>query len=360
MAQGSMFPDLQAAYAGGGNSEPGVKYRLYDSSAVALATFLGGPISGAVLMALNYRKLGKVGSALWTIAMGIAGMGLGVLAGYLLPKAAAFAVPIALIVAMRGIAQKTQGDLIEEHTGRGGELGSMAVAAGVGLAILIPVLAAIFVPLIMQPHNVVRIDDKDAVLYTGQATSQDAEDLGQQLKKIGYFQSQGASVFLDKDKDGATISLVVRDGWWDKPGALDACEDVVRQVAASAGGFPVRVRLMDVQQHVHKTGVVGHLYLGTDDIFYYDDATLADASALGKALQRNGDFTGSGDTALLRKRDGMTQISYQLGMPYWGDPERVRGYEQRTRAVAYSVGGLPVTMRLTNMSLTTEMEEVVR
>ncbi|MFC5864902.1 hypothetical protein ACFPT7_21520 [Acidicapsa dinghuensis] len=360
MAQGSMFPDLNTAYAGGGVYEPEVKYKLYDSGAVSVATFLGGPIAGAALMAMNYRKLGKTGAAMGALGVGVIGMALGIAVGYLLPSGASYAVPIALIYGMRQFAEKTQGDLIEEHTERGGQLGSMVIPVALGLAILIPVLAAIFLPVMMQPHNQVRVGTKDMVVYTGQASRQDADDLGQELKRVGYFQDQGAEVFLDKDAKGATISLVVKDGWWDKPGAMDAADEVARQVAKSVGGFPVRVRLVDIHKQVKKSGSVGHSYAGPDDIYFYDDATQENASALMEAMRRNGDLRGSGDTTLLRKRDGVTQISYVLGMPYWNEAARVRGFEQSTRAVAYSVGGLPVTMRLTDNSLNSEFEEVVR
>src|SRR5262249_45815159 len=152
------------------------------SDAVALATFLGGPLAGALLMAQNYRKLGKTVPALNMVGIGVLGMGLGMAAGHFIPREAYIAIPIALVAGMRQLANATQGPAIEEHKDRGGDLGSNWVAIGLGGAFLAVVLAIIFLPMMMEPHNRVQVTDKDAVYYTGQATAREAEGLGDELK----------------------------------------------------------------------------------------------------------------------------------------------------------------------------------
>ena len=46
-------------------------YRLFDPSTVALAAFIGGPLAGVILIATNYRRLGKTGKAAAAVAIGL-------------------------------------------------------------------------------------------------------------------------------------------------------------------------------------------------------------------------------------------------------------------------------------------------
>jgi hypothetical protein len=39
----------------------GPEYRLFDADAVGLATFVCSPLPGAILLAVNYFRLGKTG-----------------------------------------------------------------------------------------------------------------------------------------------------------------------------------------------------------------------------------------------------------------------------------------------------------
>jgi hypothetical protein len=96
---------------------------------------------------------------------------------------------------------------------------------------------------------------RDEVYYYGSATAQEAEALGRALKSNGYLVDSGASVVLSKD--GVTsISFVVGDGAWDRPGTVSAFEGLVRKVAPSVGGSPIDLRLLNSSMEVEKE-VVG-------------------------------------------------------------------------------------------------------
>lgn len=92
---------------------------------------------------------------------------------------------------------------------------------------------------------------KDEVYYYGAATAPEAEALGRALQSNGYLVGSGASVVLSKD--GVTsISFVLGDGAWNRPGTVSAFEGLVRQVAPSVGGLPVDLRLLNSSMEVEK------------------------------------------------------------------------------------------------------------
>jgi hypothetical protein len=92
---------------------------------------------------------------------------------------------------------------------------------------------------------------KDEVYYYGSATAPEAEALGRALQSNGYLVDSGASVVLSKD--GVTsISFVLGDGAWNRPGTVPAFEGLVRKVAPSVGGLPVDLRLLNSSMEVEK------------------------------------------------------------------------------------------------------------
>src|SRR5262245_6630619 len=47
-------------------------YGLHSLAAIGIATFLGGPLAGSILMGRNYAKLGRSGTGWFTFLIGIA------------------------------------------------------------------------------------------------------------------------------------------------------------------------------------------------------------------------------------------------------------------------------------------------
>ncbi|MGA2195765.1 MAG: hypothetical protein ABSH40_10875 [Bryobacteraceae bacterium] len=97
----------------------------------------------------------------------------------------------------------------------------------------------------------VLVGTRDEVYYFGSATQEDAQGLGQALKTIGFFADLGASVVISKG-DGTAIWFVTSEGFWDKPEAIAGFERVARQVAASVGGLPIQVRLLNAEMETKK------------------------------------------------------------------------------------------------------------
>jgi hypothetical protein len=356
----STYPTVAQRTSGGFAQAPATDFTLFSAPAVTLATFFGTPAAGSVLMALNYRRMGEKGQALVTLLIGFLVTGLAIGLGFIVHNTLTTPLGIGLLLGTRVLAVKMQGEAVAQHVSRGGRLGSKWVAFGVGIAFLCAIFLAVFIPVYANSvHSKVIVGSKDEVFYTGAATEEDARALGDALKKSGYFTDRGTSVFLGKDKDGTTVSLVMKEGVWDQPGMLLSAEMVVREVADSVGGFPVRVKLIDSSENLKKEGTIGRAAIGKDEVFYFGEAKESEAAALGKALRAEEYLTNRGSSVLLSREAGITTISFVVADGFWNDGGHVAGFEKLTRAVAASVGGLPVTVRLVNTTLENKKEFVV-
>lgn len=111
--------------------------RLYSVGQITLATFLGAPLSGSMLLAWNYRALGKVASAWKSFAAGAVSTLLLVLIGFWLPENFPnMALPLGYCVGMRQLVQYLQGGALAAHLEGGGRKGSWVVTVAAGLGCL--------------------------------------------------------------------------------------------------------------------------------------------------------------------------------------------------------------------------------
>lgn len=346
------------------NAEPEAQppvpsYTLFDASAVTIATLLGAPVAGTILMAVNYRRLGKEVNAAVAFLIGLTVTILAIISGNVIPASALYAVPLVLLLSMRSIAQTLQGPAVQQHVSSGGRLGSRWVAFGLGIGSLAILMVGLFILFVIQqvaaPSSPkVTIGTSDVVYYYGSATKEDAQMLGNKLKSIGYFRDKGTTVSISKDKSGPVVSFAVTDGTWEKPEMVSAFEDIGRQIASAVGGYPLQVCLMNTQRVVKKQMTVGKAIIGTkDEIYYFGTATEKDAMALGQTLKTSGFLTDRGVGVLLSKGDG-TVISFIVREGAWENAQTVAAFENLARQGASSVGGLPIKLRLLNSALETK------
>lgn len=339
-------------------------YTLYDPSAVGLATFLGSPVAGGVVMAINYRRMGEAGNAVLAVVGGVFLTGLGALIGTLLPSYGSLPVAIGLYYAMKGIAQSVQGPAVEKHVVQDGvPSGSMWSAAGIGLAFLAVFVAIIFgLPYADGLKNPkVIVGTKDQIFYKGSATPENAEALGAALKKIGYLQDRGVGVVLSKDPNNTLVAFIVKEGVWDRPDMIDAFEEIGRQIAPSVGGFPIHVQLINLAREVQKDLVVGRVVVGTkDEIYYFGTESESEARAAGEAFRNQKYLQDNGASVLLAKNGGATTITLVVTEGSWASAANVEAYREIVRGVAPSVGGMPIELRLMNTQLELKKTELVK
>jgi hypothetical protein len=350
------------------------EYQLYDSGAIGAAAFFCCPLAGAILIAVNYRRLGKAGKGVLVVALGLTATALSILIkwnwntssgslGRLGYDAFEILFLICTWICTWKAAKELQGDAIEEHTARGGQLGSRYTAAWVGIATLAALVVVIgAVVYVYQYRKIVVIGAKDQVIYSGLATEANAMALGNALKSDEYFRDRGSSVLLNKGIGSTTISFVVQDGVWNQAGMLSSFEELAREVAPTVGGLPVQVRLVDSKMDVEETSAVGEVsFDGSDGVYYEGSVTKAEAQALGRRFESMGFFRGKGANVFLIRHDNDgTTLAFVIVGEAWNDPSRVSSFEAIVRDVAPMVGGLPIDMHLVNTQLQVEKDEVIK
>jgi hypothetical protein len=212
-----------------------------------------------------------------------------------------------------------------------------------------------------QNGRKVIIGTKDEVFYSGTATKDQANALGNALKTDGYFQDKGVTVLLNKGSSGTTISFIVKDGFWDQAGTLSGFEEIARTVASTVGGLPVQLDLDNTSKVVEKISTVGEAaFDGGDGVFYEGSATPAQAQAVGQKLKSDGFFEGKGANVFLVKHDtAATTIMFVVGDDAWDNPQMVNDFEVLTRDVASAAGGLPIDMQLVTSDLAVKKDETL-
>jgi len=337
------------------------RYKLFDVANITLAAFLGGPLAGSILLGVNYQRLGDQGKAWSSYLCGAAVMAAACGLGFVIPHGVQYPIAIGLIAAMRQVAERLQGPAIAKHVDAGGKLATKWIGFGVGMAFLTLVVGLVLLPLLPSlTKSKVTIGSQDQIFYTGTATKAEAQALGDSLKTQGLLQDIGANVFLNKGSDGTTISIILKEGMWNKAGMLETFEDIFRRAAPTVGGLPIHVKLLNGEKEVQKEGTVGRVAIGSGDaVVYKGTATEADARAFGESLKEQGYLQDKGFYVSINKEGGITTMSFAVTDGAWNRASSVEAFETIARKAAPSVGGLPVQLRLVNTELVSQREETV-
>jgi hypothetical protein len=119
--------------------------KLFSVEQITLATFLGAPIAGCLLLAQNYRALGKGDAAWQSLVAGIVSTILLFIIVFLLPENfLGMGLAVGSCIGMRQVVKQLQGGAIDNHLKGGGRNGSWAVTTVVGLGCSVIVLGIIF------------------------------------------------------------------------------------------------------------------------------------------------------------------------------------------------------------------------
>lgn len=92
---------------------------------------------------------------------------------------------------------------------------------------------------------IAKIGTRDSVWYSGGVTAGDAQELGNALKKIGFFQDKGTRVFLAKDGNSEDVSVIVREGAWKDTRVLPAFAALNHKLSSAMAGKTIHLHLVD-------------------------------------------------------------------------------------------------------------------
>ena len=230
-------------------AQPTTQQALYSPQAVGLATFLGSPIAGGIIMAMNYRRLGRLASGRIAIVGGLIATAALVGLGFALPEhSPAFLTAILPFLVMFQVAKQLQGEAVERHRRSGGKIASMWKASAIGLGCLLALMAIVIAIVIeTTPSTGTRlIVGSSEIYYSGAATQADAQALGKALTDNGYFSpGHSTTVLLAKDRLGTTLKFVVNDEAGERETTLDAFAQLTEQIAPSVGGKPITLKLLN-------------------------------------------------------------------------------------------------------------------
>jgi hypothetical protein len=234
-------------------------YPLYSSGQIAGATFLGTPLAGTWLLALNYRRLGDRRHARIALALGIVAtialIAIGFAARNATGRGLSFLGLVPVIV-MSSLAKSLQGPAFERHQASGGRVGSTLRTVGVGIAGLAIALGTIFgiaaaVAVATMPSKITVLDSD--VYYASGATEGEAQAVGDALVKLGYFApGRHVSVEVLRDDGRHVVALVTRDEAFSNEKMQSSIHAVAAELARMAfANEPVDLWLVDDELEPH-------------------------------------------------------------------------------------------------------------
>jgi hypothetical protein len=237
-------------------SAPG--YKLFSVGAIVLATFLGSPVAGTVLMAMNYWRLGRKSAAWISVAVGILATAFIIAAALALPEETPNSpFIVAQLLGMYFVARGLQGGLISQHCRTYGRLASMWAAAGISLLVVVPLGLVLVAALLLWDYQGLgtryEVSDKEEIYYSGQCDADDALRLARRLGEEDFFDGSTESTVLISLLDGRyTISFAVPDGAWDETLVVTYYR-ALGEVLADEFGRPLDIEFLDEWLEVQKT-----------------------------------------------------------------------------------------------------------
>ncbi|MCD9027365.1 hypothetical protein LDO26_03935 [Luteimonas sp. BDR2-5] len=114
---------------------------LFKIAAVGIATFFGSVLAGGLIMAMNFRAMGKPEKFWPTIGLSLLALVATLLLGAFLPENfPGVVITVPTIIAMTMIAGRYQGQAITQRQDAGLPMRSNWLALGIALLVLLPIL----------------------------------------------------------------------------------------------------------------------------------------------------------------------------------------------------------------------------
>lgn len=216
--------------------------KLFSVPQVVVATVLGSPVAGSVLLWMNYRRAGRPGgSVMLAIGLGMTG-GL-VALGEVLPDKMAMLVSIAGVVGMWQVAQRVVPSL-KQGRETDGDAG-WGAPIGIAFALLAVIVGALLAyTMVTLPPSISAGDDAD-IQYVNGATETDAQDVKAALAKVNLMPPRGWTVRVERDGQSLALKFMMTEGAWDEKRVVEDFTRARKAVAAELTRVPVIFELCD-------------------------------------------------------------------------------------------------------------------
>jgi hypothetical protein len=326
------------------NGAPAAPLPLYSSQNIVAASLFGGPVAGAFLLFMNYRRRGLTNRAWLTLLLSFPAVALLMVVGAILPDHVGnYALPV-VSVGVTGLIANADEDVYRRHKAAGAPKPSIAAAIGITvLALAVTLGAAVLVYGAFEATHQADFGHDQTVTFEDGATMADAQRVGEFLKKSGYFSDTGgASVHVSKAPKGPgwLVDFAVLAGAWGKPEQVSTFSFIGRLLGAEVFPHtPVTIRMCDDSMKPKKTIALlprAKLDYGHEQVIIVEgEATDADANALSDYLKEVGFFGEGlkGKDVNLRRQKERVAIGMIVGSGKWEDATLVQAFE-RIRAGA--------------------------
>jgi len=242
------------------------RYRFYPPGAILLATLLGSPTAGSILIALNYRRLAAKSNAWQAVGAGIL-VTVGLLfASQFAGEAIGRGLLIGSLIATYHTAKHLQGHAFAQHIEKGGRRASYWSAAGIGLACLVVIFGAVLLiadlPDLIGPstlHGTIGIYKKgpgvaprafnvsatEKIYYVGDATEAMAKTTADTLRAQGLFNGASPKTLVLKEVAGAVTLSFMASADAVEPKYMEAFRALGETVRQALGKPSLTIRLVD-------------------------------------------------------------------------------------------------------------------
>ena len=201
--------------------------KYFSNKSIGLATYLGGPISGGFLIALNLRRIDAISKAVWTLIFSLLTTALLFAALLKIPEEIIDKIPSAVIPAVYTpfvilLANKIHGIKIREALEEKENHEHWWKGLVVGLIGTVVTLAIIFGFAMYEPlfpgERITYGEVENEIYLSEHAERQYADVMYDRLYSMGYFHDDfSGAAYLEKGDGSYKIILYVDESFWENP-----------------------------------------------------------------------------------------------------------------------------------------------
>lgn len=228
-------------------SETATRPSLYEPESIAIATFLGSPLAGAALWALNERRVGRSAQAWMALVAGVLALVVLFVVGSFVPAGAMTGASIGLTFGARAAARGWHDQRKADGLATEPVYESRWKAAGMGVLSLVLVLGASVGLAFLDElgRGSVEVRPGATVYFDAPLTEDQARTMGARIRALGFFDGDHVvDVLYQLDGDVHAVSFVVAESFLREPGVEDQFRDLSSQLHVATGA-PVELRLCD-------------------------------------------------------------------------------------------------------------------